>query len=90
MYGQNNKNIRNKMTLLELNKSSKKPKEGDVFYLEPIKGRYYLGRVVNDGLFKYDDWIFNGVLLLYIYDTPLDTPSPNLQWDLTLNRSNEI
>lgn len=64
--------------LIAMKKSSKKPQEGDVFALQPIKGKFYFGKVIQTNLKSRDSFI-NGMTLIYIYDysslakeTPLD------------------
>lgn len=52
--------------LIPMKKSSKKPKEGDVFVLQPIKDTFYFGKVIQTNLKSVDVFI-NGMTLIYIY-----------------------
>lgn len=53
--------------LISMKKSLKKPSEGDVFVLQPIKGIFYFGKVIQTNLKSVDSFI-NGMSLIYIYD----------------------
>lgn len=52
--------------LISMKKSSKSPKEGDVFVLQPIKDIFYFGKVIQTNLESVDSFI-NGMTLIYIY-----------------------
>lgn len=49
-----------------MKKSSENPKEGDVFVVQPIKGVYYYGKVIQTNVESVDSFI-NGMTLIYIY-----------------------
>lgn len=53
--------------LIAMKKSSKKPKEGDVFAIQPAKGKFYFGKVIQTNLKSIDSFI-NGMTLIYIYN----------------------
>ncbi|MBD5474364.1 MAG: hypothetical protein HDR20_16140 [Lachnospiraceae bacterium] len=52
--------------LISMKKSRKKPQEGDVFVLQPIKDVFYYGKVIQTNLKSVDSFI-NGMTLIYIY-----------------------
>lgn len=52
--------------LISMKKSNKKPQEGDVFVLQPIKEMFYYGKVIQTNLRSVDSFI-NGMTLIYIY-----------------------
>lgn len=52
--------------LISMKKSNKKPQEGDVFVLQPIKDMFYYGKVIQTNLRSVDSFI-NGMTLIYIY-----------------------
>jgi len=52
--------------LISMKKSSKNPQEGDVFVLQPTKGMFYFGKVIQTNLKSTDSFI-NGMTLIYIY-----------------------
>ncbi|MBQ8527048.1 MAG: immunity 26/phosphotriesterase HocA family protein [Lachnospiraceae bacterium] len=52
--------------LLIIKKSSKKPKEGDVFVLQPVKNLFYFGKVIQTNLKSVDSFV-NGMSLIYVY-----------------------
>lgn len=52
--------------LISMKKSTKKPQEGDVFVLQPIKDVFYFGKVIQTSLKSVDSFI-NGMILIYIY-----------------------
>lgn len=49
-----------------MKKSSKSPKEGDVFVLQPTRDIFYFGKVIQTNLKSVDSFI-NGMTLIYIY-----------------------
>ena len=53
--------------LILLKKDRKKPKEGDLFVLEPSEGLYCFGKVIISNVESKDSFI-NGMYLIYIYD----------------------
>lgn len=53
--------------LLVLKKTRKKPKEGDVFVLNPKMDLYCYGKVIEVGVKSKDSFV-NGMYLIYIYD----------------------
>ena len=53
--------------LISMKKSSKKPQEGDVFVLQPVKGKFYFGKVIKTDIKSIDSFI-NGMTLIYIYN----------------------
>ena len=53
--------------LLVLKKSKKKPKEGDIFVLNPRCDLYCYGKIIEAGVKSKDSFI-NGMYLIYIYD----------------------
>ena len=52
--------------LISMKKSLKKPKNGDLFALQPEKDMYYFGKVIQTNL-KSTDAFINGMTLIYIY-----------------------
>ncbi len=52
--------------LISMKKSTKKPQEGDVFVLQPIKDMFYYGKVIQTNLRSVNSFI-NGMTLIYIY-----------------------
>ncbi|KJS16093.1 MAG: hypothetical protein VR69_10860 [Peptococcaceae bacterium BRH_c4b] len=65
------------INLIKMEPSRKKPKEGDVFVIQPEKGLYYLGRVIRTNISSKDPFV-NGSSLIYIYDNSvksLEIPS---------------
>ena len=53
--------------LNELKKSYKKPKEGDIFVLNPKKDLYCFGKVIMTNVESRDSFV-NGMNLIFIYD----------------------
>lgn len=49
-----------------MKKSTKKPQEGDVFVLQPVKDMFYYGKVIQTNLKSVNSFI-NGMTLIYIY-----------------------
>lgn len=56
--------------LLTLKKSRKKPKEGDIFILQPSEGLYYYGKVIKTGIESTNPFL-NGWNLIYISGRPV-------------------
>lgn len=52
--------------LIAMKKSSKNPKEGDIFVVQPIKDVYYYGKVIQTNVESEDSFI-SGMTLIYIY-----------------------
>lgn len=52
--------------LIAMKKTAKKPKEGDVFVLQPSKGIFYFGKVIETEVKSIDSFV-NGMTLIYIY-----------------------
>ena len=53
--------------LIELKKTNKKPKAGDVFVLKPRDNIYCFGKVIITGVESRDSFV-NGMNLIFIYD----------------------
>lgn len=53
--------------LLVLKRTRKKPKEGDIFVLNPKKDLYCYGKVIETEVKSKDSFV-NGMYLIYIYD----------------------
>lgn len=53
--------------LLEMKKSKKQPKEGDVFVLNPRKEVFCFGKVIMTNIVSRDSFV-NGMNLIFIYD----------------------
>lgn len=53
--------------LIVMKRTYKKPKEGDVFALQPLKDIFYFGKVIQTELESVDSFI-RGMSLVYIYD----------------------
>ena len=53
--------------LLELKKSKKRPKEGDIFVLNPRKEVFCFGKVIMTNVESRDSFV-NGMNLIFIYD----------------------
>lgn len=67
--------------LLVLKKSRKKPKEGDVFVLNPQSGLYCYGKVIKTGVKSKDSFV-NGMYLIYLYDYFSETKELNVELDV--------
>lgn len=52
--------------LIAMKKTTKNPKEGDVFVLQPRKGIFYFGKVIETEVKSIDSFV-NGMPLIYIY-----------------------
>ena len=52
--------------LIAMKKTSKKPEEGDIFVLQPSKGIFYFGKVIETGVKSIDSFV-NGMTLIYVY-----------------------
>ena len=52
--------------LISMKKSRKKPKEGDVFVLQPIEGVFYFGKVIQTNVESIDSFV-NAMTLIYVY-----------------------
>ncbi len=59
--------------LIPIKRSNKKPKSGDVFVIQPIKGIYYYGKVINEKNHSVYELI-NDFPLVYIYDHKTKEP----------------
>jgi hypothetical protein len=55
-----------------LQKSNKKPKEGQIFVLEPKENLFCFGRVIKTNVESRDSFV-NGMYLIFIYDYFSDT-----------------
>lgn len=53
--------------LLVLKKTRKKPKEGDIFVLNPKRDLYCYGKIIEVGVKSKDSFV-NGMYLIYLYD----------------------
>lgn len=53
--------------LIQIKRSNKKPKAGDVFVVQPIDGVYYYGKVIYEKTYSIYE-MFNDFPLIYIYD----------------------
>lgn len=53
--------------LIPMCRSRKKPKAGDVFIVQPEKGIFYFGKVIQTDIVSSDSFI-NGMSLIYIYN----------------------
>ena len=58
--------------LIVIEKSGKIPKEGDIFILQPLKGKFYCGKVIKTNIKSRDSFV-NGMVLVYIYNMVLMT-----------------
>ena len=67
--------------LLVLKKSRKKPKEGDVFVLNPKKDIYCYGKVIEVGVKSRDSFV-NGMYLIYLYNYFSETKALNCELDV--------
>ena len=52
--------------LLPMNKSRKRPKEGDVFLVQPFLGVHYYGKVIQTQISSKDSCV-NGMNLIFLY-----------------------
>lgn len=52
--------------LIAMKRTTKKPKEGDVFVLQPRKDIFYFGKVIETAVKSIDSFV-NGMPLIYIY-----------------------
>ena len=52
--------------LIAMKKTRKRPKEGDVFALQPISGMFYFGKVIQTDVKSTDSFV-NGATLIYVY-----------------------
>lgn len=58
--------------LVEIKKSRKRPKEGDIFVVKHKSGLYFYGKVIKTNIVS--EWSFiNGTKLIYIYKNPTKT-----------------
>ena len=72
--------------LLEQKKSNKKPKEGDVFVLNPKENLFCFGKVIMTNVESRDSFV-NGMDLIFIYDyfsKTEDVPQNLEQFDILL------
>lgn len=54
-----------------MKKSYRKPQEGDVFILQPIKDKFYFGKVIQTNLESADSFINGMMLISYMTIAPL-------------------
>jgi len=73
-----------KLNLKILKPTKVKPKEGDIFVLEPVKGTYYFGRIII-GAIKSKFALMNGMPLIYIYNIAKDNKDYD---DIVFNKEN--
>lgn len=57
----------NEAQMIQMVKSRKKPRAGDLFVLQPIQGVFYYGKVIKTDLQSHDAFI-RGMFLIFIYD----------------------
>lgn len=55
--------------LIRMKKSRKKPKQGDIFIIQPKDSLYFYGKVIRTNIYSNDPMI-NGMNLVYIYNKP--------------------
>ena len=60
--------------LIPMNKSRKRPKEGDAFLVQPFFNVYYYGKVIQTQIQSRDSCV-NGMNLIFIYDKCADAQS---------------
>lgn len=53
--------------LIPMNKSRKHPKEGDIFWVQPLMNMYYYGKVIQTQIQSIDSLV-NGMNLIFLYD----------------------